>query len=140
MRGIGVAAAAAKLANALHRLFPALPVSRRAILRFRHSEARKQDPLSSGAKKRTKKDLTWLLPSTMLTMPPAAVTATAAGDEFVESSSSSAATPSEGVALASAGDNGTHGEGSIYATSEERTSLVLSGEVEKEKENLWKKN
>ena len=47
----------------------------------------------------------------MLTPPPAAVTV-ARNDEFA-SSFSSAATPSRGVVLASAGAKGTHGDGSI---------------------------
>ena len=46
----------------------------------------------------------------MLTPPPAAVTATT--NEF-ESAFGNAATPSNGVVLASAGAKGTHGDGSI---------------------------
>ena len=63
-------------------------------------------------KKENQPNLTWLLPSTMLTPPPAAVTATTSDDEFA-SSLSNAATPSRGVALASAVAKGTHGDGSI---------------------------
>jgi hypothetical protein len=71
--------------------------------------------VSSGEKEWKKENqarhLTWLLPSTMLTPPPAAVTATTNG-EFA-SSLGNAATPSSGVVLASAGASSTHGDGSI---------------------------
>ena len=71
--------------------------------------------------KQNKKQLTWLLPSTTLTPPAAAVTATTNDESF-----SNAATPSKGDVLASAGASGTHGDGSIEKITKREPDVPLS--------------
>lgn len=105
-----------------------------AIPQFKTLTAKETRSFYPPMRKQRKKEpnLTWLLPSTMLTPPPAAVTTTS-DDEF-ESSFSIAATPSSGFAPASAGVRGTQRDGSIFMTEmEEPRALSLDSERERDK-------